>query len=408
MTEWAVKFDHVSKLYRRASADYRTLRDVLMRRTRRPADERARRPALSDVSLTVDPGECYAFVGPNGAGKTSALRLVARIGRPTSGVVSVAGRVGALMEVGSGIHPELTARENIWLYGSILGMSRADIAKRFDQILDFAELDAFVDRQVRFFSSGMQLRLGFSIAAHLEPDVFVVDEALAVGDAAFQSKCLDRMSELVRGGSTVLFVSHNLAAIEALCQRGVLLIGGETHDEGPIADVLKTYLGYVEQGRAKTGGGHGSDHDGPLQLLDVTLTGKGGEAASVLRPGQPCALDFHFRSTVPVKQPHLNVGITDGRPGLLLQCSMLVDGGAPDVVDGDWRVRLEIDELPLRPRLYHVYADVFQADAQSSFFPWTEVLSFRVESDGQSKGSGALTTLGEHLAAPVLTRHRWT
>jgi ABC-type polysaccharide/polyol phosphate transport system ATPase subunit len=406
MTEWAVRFDDVSKLYRRASADYRTLRDVLMRRTRRPADERARRPALQHVSLTVAPGECYAFVGPNGAGKTSALRLVARIGRPTSGVVSVAGRVGALMEVGSGIHPELTARENIWLYGSILGMSRADIAKRFDEILDFAELDAFVDRQVRFFSSGMQLRLGFSIAAHLEPDVFVVDEALAVGDAAFQAKCLDRMSELVRGGSTVLFVSHNLAAIEALCQRGVLLIGGETHAEGGIADVLKTYLGYVEEGRAKgVGGAH---HDGPLQLLDVRLTDADGAASTVLRPGEGCALDFHFRATSPVKAPHLNVGVTDGRPGLLLQCSMLVDGGAPDVVDGDWRVRLEIDELPLRPRLYHVYCDVFQADAQSSFFPWTEVLSFRVESQGEPTGSGALTTLGEHLAAPVLTRHRWT
>jgi lipopolysaccharide transport system ATP-binding protein len=404
MTEWAVRFDHVSKQYRRATADYRTLRDVLMRRTRRPADERARRPALQDVSLTVAPGECYAFVGPNGAGKTSALRLVARIGRPTAGVVTVTGRVGALMEVGSGIHPELTARENIWLYGSILGMSRADIAKRFDQILEFAELDAFVDRQVRFFSSGMQLRLGFSIAAHLQPDVFVVDEALAVGDAAFQAKCLDRMSELVRGGSTVLFVSHNLAAIEALCQRGVLLIGGEVRGEGPISDVLKTYLAHVEQGTTKAGGG--ADHDGPLQLLSVVLSGADGKPANVLRPGERCAIDFHFRSTTPIKQPHVNVGVTDGRPGLLLQCSMLADGGAPDVVDGDWQVRLELDELPLRPRLYHVYCDVFQADAQSSFFPWTEVLSFRVESDGPP-GTGALSTLGEHLAAPVLTRHRW-
>jgi ABC-type polysaccharide/polyol phosphate transport system ATPase subunit len=405
MSEWAVKFDGVTKQYRRASADYRTLRDVIMRRTRQVTDERARRPALQDISLTVNEGECYAFVGPNGAGKTSALRLVARIGRPTSGVVSVAGRVGALMEVGSGIHPELTARENIWLYGSILGMSRAEIAKRFDAILDFAELDAFVDRQVRFFSSGMQLRLGFSIASHLEPDVFVVDEALAVGDAAFQAKCLERMSQLRTSGSTVLFVSHNLAAIEALCQRGVLLVSGEMRDEGDIGDVLKTYLALVESGGAQ---GHGATNtDGPLQLMAAELQDAQGNPATVVEPGQPCAFSFRFRSTTPVKLPHLNVGITDGRPGLLLQCSMLADGGAPDVVDGDWNVTLQLESLPLRPRLYHLYCDVFQADAQSSFFPWTEVLSFRVESAQPASSGGAVKVLGEHLAAPVLTRHHW-
>src|SRR4051812_30799518 len=170
--------------------------------------------ALEDVSFTVEEGESVALIGPNGAGKTTALKLLARISRPSAGRIRMRGRLAALIEVSSGLHPELTGRENIWLYGRILGMSRTEIHERFDAIVDFAELADVLDRPVKMYSSGMELRLGFAIASHLDPDIFIVDEALAVGDAGFQVKCVERMTALVREGRTLLFVSHNLQAVE--------------------------------------------------------------------------------------------------------------------------------------------------------------------------------------------------
>ena len=219
---WSVRFEDVCKRYRKGGARYSTIggelaelgRRVAARVRRRRADPRGT-IALDHISFEIADGESFALVGANGAGKTTALRLLARISPPTSGRVWGRGRVGALMEVGSGVHTELTGRENVWLYGSILGNPRAEIRRRFDEIVGFAELERSIDMPVKYYSSGMQLRLGFSIASHLEPDIFVVDEALSVGDANFQEKCVERMSKLVREGTTVLFVSHNLAAVES-------------------------------------------------------------------------------------------------------------------------------------------------------------------------------------------------
>ena len=223
---WAVRFQDVSKRYRGGGPRYASLRDDLAqlgRRTvaflRHNAVEPRGTLALDRLSLEVEAGEAFAIIGPNGAGKTTALKLLTRISYPTEGRVSVRGRVGALIEVGSGVHPELTGRENIWLYGRIMGMSRREIYRRFDEIVDFAELRHELDVPVKMYSSGMQLRLGFAIASHLDPDIFVVDEALAVGDAGFQAKCVKRMMNLLGSGKTLLFVSHNLYAVEALCAR---------------------------------------------------------------------------------------------------------------------------------------------------------------------------------------------
>src|SRR5207302_8187511 len=172
---------------------------------------------------------------------------------PTGGQVRVRGRVAALFEVGSGVHPELTARENRWLYGQILGMSRAEIRRRFEEIVEFAELSRVLDTPVKLYSSGMQMRLGFAIASHLEPDIFVVDEALAVGDAGFQAKCVGRMMRLVADGRTLLFVSHNLSAVEAICERGVFLIDGRTASAGPTRSVLRAYLEWIDEAARRRG-----------------------------------------------------------------------------------------------------------------------------------------------------------
>jgi homopolymeric O-antigen transport system ATP-binding protein len=203
--------------------------------------------ALRDVSLDIAEGEAVALIGRNGAGKTTLLKLFSRITEPTEGRVLLKGRVGSLLEVGTGFHPELTGRENIYLSGSILGLRRSEIDHRFSDIVEFSEVEQFLDTPIKRYSTGMQVRLAFAVAAHLEPEILLVDEVLAVGDVAFQRKCLGRMGEVAREGRTVVFVSHNMAIIQALCRRGIVLDGGQVVEDGPVSAAVETYLRGLEQ-----------------------------------------------------------------------------------------------------------------------------------------------------------------
>jgi ABC-2 type transport system ATP-binding protein/lipopolysaccharide transport system ATP-binding protein len=235
-----VQVDLVSKRY--VLGEQRNLRETLMAAVRRREDDRRELWSLRDVSLTVGDGEAVGIVGRNGAGKSTLLKILMRITTPTSGQTRTRGRVAALLEVGTGFHRELTGRENVFLNAAILGMSRADTARRFDEIVDFAGVERFLDTPVKRYSSGMYLRLAFAVAAHLEPDVLVVDEVLAVGDAEFQRKCMSRMSAAGAEGRTVLFVSHDLSALSRLCTRAVWLDAGRIRDEGPTATIVRDYL----------------------------------------------------------------------------------------------------------------------------------------------------------------------
>ena len=205
--------------------------------------------ALRDVSFEVKQGEVLGIIGRNGAGKSTLLKILSQITEPTEGGADITGRVGSLLEVGTGFHPELTGRENVYLNGAILGMKTTEIALRFDAIVAFAEVEKFIDTPVKYYSSGMYMRLAFAVAAHLEPEVLVVDEVLAVGDAAFQKKCLGKMGEAARGGRTVLFVSHNMSAVSGLCSQGLLLDAGRVRRCGPLAEVVTDYLGLVPRER---------------------------------------------------------------------------------------------------------------------------------------------------------------
>src|SRR5690242_6302520 len=199
--------------------------------------------ALRDVSFEVRRGEVLGIIGRNGAGKSTLLKILSRITEPSEGRVTIDGRVASLLEVGTGFHPELTGRENIFLNGAILGMTRAEIRRRFDEIVAFAEVERFLDTPVKRYSSGMYVRLAFAVAAHLQPEILVVDEVLAVGDAAFQKKCLGKMQDVATGGRTVLFVSHNMAAIARLCRRALLLQQGSVVADGPVQRVVSSYTG---------------------------------------------------------------------------------------------------------------------------------------------------------------------
>jgi len=205
--------------------------------------------ALRDVGFEVQPGEVVGLIGRNGAGKSTLLKILARITEPTKGRVDLFGRVGSLLEVGTGFHPELTGRENVYLNGAILGMTKAEIRRKFDEIVAFAEIGKFVDTPVKRYSSGMYVRLAFAVAAHLEPEILIVDEVLAVGDAQFQKKCLGKMGEVARGGRTILFVSHNMGAVDQLCDRAVHIAAGRVEEIGPVRQVVTNYLSGLFRGK---------------------------------------------------------------------------------------------------------------------------------------------------------------
>jgi lipopolysaccharide transport system ATP-binding protein len=251
MSEIAIRAERLSKTYRIGELQprYRTLRDLLsskvprFRRRRRGLEASARTfEALKDVSLEIKQGEVVGIIGHNGAGKSTLLKILARITEPTSGHAEIRGRLASLLEVGTGFHSELTGRENIYLNAAMLGMPRAETARKFDDIVAFAEVDKFIDTPVKHYSSGMYLRLAFAVAAHLDPDIILVDEVLAVGDARFQEKCLNKMHDVSQQGRTVLFVSHNMPAVARLCERVILIVAGTVGMEGTSAQVLSAYL----------------------------------------------------------------------------------------------------------------------------------------------------------------------
>ncbi len=258
MTDVAVRAVRLGKLYRVGERQpYNTIRDVItasararLRRLGRPSNGSAHDPsteaksmwALRDVSLELREGEALGIIGRNGSGKSTLLKILSRITEPTEGHAVISGRVGSLLEVGTGFHPELTGRENISLNGAILGMPRADIQRKFDEIVSFAGIERYIDTPVKRYSTGMHARLAFAVAAHLEPDILIVDEVLAVGDAEFQKRCMGKMGDAARSGRTVLFVSHNMAAIESLCSRTIWLEGGRCAADGTSSEVISRYL----------------------------------------------------------------------------------------------------------------------------------------------------------------------
>ncbi len=304
----AVETQGLGKRYRLGEDfGYRTIREaiaatVLRNRPRRRDDELW---ALGGVDLAVEEGEVVGIIGRNGAGKSTLLKLLARITEPTTGVARTRGRVGALLEVGTGFHPELTGRENVELNGAILGMSRAEIARRFDEIVEFAAVERFLDTPLKRYSSGMSLRLAFAVAAHMNTPIVVVDEVLAVGDAEFQQKCLGKMAEMTQAGRTVVFVSHDLGAVRQLCPRIVWLDGGHVRADGPSAAVIDEYV--AASGSGATSVDFEPRGDEAVELLGVAITDERGAPLEVARRDRPFAV--HVRFLARSRLPDLDVAI---------------------------------------------------------------------------------------------------
>jgi lipopolysaccharide transport system ATP-binding protein len=359
--------------------------------------------ALRDVSFEVKRGEAVGIIGRNGAGKSTLLKVLSRITAPTGGRFGVRGRVASLLEVGTGFHGELTGRENIFLSGTLLGMSRPEIRQRLDEIVAFAEVDQFLDTPMKRYSSGMQMRLGFAVAAHLQADILIVDEVLAVGDAQFQKKCLGKMDEVTRGGRTVLFVSHNVQAVRSLCTRGVLLAGGRVERDGPIAPVLAAYS--VRQAQVVPVN-ESNLRDrlarclGFVRFEQVRVVDSRGELRYDFDSGEALRIecDVRVHRDVPALGFSLLIRVGAGRENLagirkIVSRSPLTAGTA-------LTLSVDVPALPLRPGEYGLYLWLGDADFSSPYDVLDENVSLPAlivrpdDADPESAGGGYLTLAG--------------
>jgi lipopolysaccharide transport system ATP-binding protein len=331
MSEIAIQANGIGKRYKIGAArrGYRSLREEisgwLRPGQRRKAVGDSTFWALKDVSFAVHQGEVVGVIGRNGAGKSTLLKIMAGITEPTEGEGIIRGRVGSLLEVGTGFHPELTGRENIYLNGAIIGMKQVEIARKFDEIVDFAEVEKFIDTPVKHYSSGMYVRLAFSVAAHLEPEILLVDEVLAVGDAAFQKKCLGKMGEVTQTGRTVFFVSHNMASVKQLCTRGILLGGGQVVYDGSIDEAVDRYIATAsDETIAET---TFTEHpDTPINILRLTLLNAAGEKTAYFTNDEAFTLEIEYQVRATRRDDHWFV-LLERADGLLVIKASDDDGG---------------------------------------------------------------------------------
>ncbi|MBU4464014.1 MAG: ABC transporter ATP-binding protein [Proteobacteria bacterium] len=331
--------------------------------------------ALKNVSFEVKKGEVLGIIGRNGAGKTTILKILSRITEPTEGRVELKGRVGSLLEVGTGFHPELTGHENIYLYGAILGMDRWEVTKKFDEIVAFAELEKFIDTPVKRYSSGMYMRLAFAVAAHMEPEVLLVDEVLAVGDAIFQRKCMDKMGKAAEGGRTVLFVSHNMSAVSSICQRGILLEGGEISFSGTAHETVSLYLDQcaetardemkISQRKDRTGSGE-------VRLTNFYIEDEAGQKIEHIRNGETVRLVFDYatESNREVENVDFQLVVLTQSGELVFQFGTRFTGQKIKMIPPKGKFICEIRKFPLVPGRYRLDSYLVTGETISDYIAW--------------------------------------
>ncbi len=416
MSNVAIQVENLGKQYRIGGQQARykrfteTLMDTLtapvqrLRRLGRPAPPEEMIWALKDISFEVRQGEVVGIIGRNGAGKSTLLKVLSRITEPTEGEARVYGRVGSLLEVGTGFHPELTGRENIYLNGTILGMKRAEIERKFDEIVAFAEIEKFLDTPVKRYSSGMYVRLAFAVAAHLEPEVLVVDEVLAVGDVQFQKKCMGKMGEVAKGGRTVLFVSHNMTAVQGLCQRAILLNQGNVLLDGESKPVIDRYLQTVDQIAAIPLADR-RDRQGNqvIKFNAFELRDDAGSPITVAYSGQNVvvALEYQSDRAKMLKGVHVAIGLHGKFDENLFLLATDLSGSNFKELPDKGVILCNIPRIPLQPGKYsfNLFCTVTGVIAD-----WIQNAGIIEVEAGDFFGSGKLPSVEQ---GPFIVQHSW-
>jgi lipopolysaccharide transport system ATP-binding protein len=417
MSRPIIEVSHLSKQYRLGTIGATTVRDEWAKlwsnirgsgAKARPAGEPARIEAgtktfwaLRDISFSVLPGEVVGLVGCNGAGKSTLLKILSRITEPSSGRAVLRGRVTSLLEVGTGFHPDLPGRENIYLNGAMLGMRRAEITRKFDEIVEFAEIRDFIDTPVKRYSSGMYVRLAFAVAAHLEPEILLVDEVLAVGDAAFQKKCLGKMGDVARQGRTVLLVSHNMASILALCERAVLLDGGKLLDDGSAGEIVRKYL-HSMASREIVDLRECQDRQGDGEARLTSFRIESEDSGDLIRSTSRIRLTLGYKSARPLKYPRFIAAIHDFRnTGIFVFDSDAV-GGIPEQMPREGFVTCVTDPINLTPGRCYVNLSIQRGNVLSDHIEHAS--TFDIEAD-DVYGTGKVPPREEAIC---LLRQKWS
>lgn len=391
----AIQFHNVSKRYTLHHQRVQSLRDAISRlfggmgsSPRRPAED-SNFYALKDVSFEVERGEALGLIGANGAGKTTIMKLLAGITEPTSGRVAVDGKVAALIEIGAGFHGDLTGRENIYLYGSIMGLRKREIDEKFDSIVGFAELESFIDIPVKRYSSGMYARLGFSVAVHVEPDIVLIDEVLAVGDMSFQRKCHRKMEEIRRSDRVVVFVSHSLPAVESLCNRALWLDHGTIRGLDETQKVVAAYIDEVNRRQLDrpdlSAGVSERRGSGEARITGIQVTGTDGRERERFAMGEDIIVRMGFSASRPIPRPIFGLSVWSDEGLRVCTITTQAENTSPDVIDGTGTMCCTLKAPHFLPRLYFLRLSIDDAAGMVPYDRWDKAASFRIDVP-QAKG----------------------
>jgi lipopolysaccharide transport system ATP-binding protein len=406
MSEYSLRLNHVFKRFRRGEK-HDSLRDLIPSLVKRAVSRDSERRleaeefwVLNDVSFDLKKGETLGIIGHNGAGKSTMLKHLSGIMEPTRGTIEVNGRLSALIEVGAGFHPDLTGRENVYLNGVILGMTRAEVKRKFDEIVDFAGIEEFIDTPVKRYSSGMFARLGFSVAAHLEPDILVIDEVLSVGDFAFQRKGLEKMRAIAKSGSTVIFVSHNLQAVAEFCQRGILLEKGRVVADGPTDQVVRRYLDTASNHQQR------ASH-GPARIAKTVIVGTDGQSGR-FAAGQSARISVEIEAVAPTEKVAVVIDVFNTEFYEVFNTSSERLGHPPISIAAGQKTVCEFDvELNLGPGTYYLGVYLYRYDVEREYDHVFPATSFVVTTDRDMRGAANLfpvvARFGE-VAPPIARR----
>ncbi|MEW6088677.1 MAG: ABC transporter ATP-binding protein [bacterium] len=384
---YAIEVNNVSKKYK-IGQKKDSLKDTIpntLKRLFHPEEPKNEFLALDSIDFKIKDGESVGIIGPNGAGKSTILKLLSKITNPTSGDIKIYGKLAALIEVGAGFHPDLTGRENIFLNGSILGLKREDLDKKFDEIVQFSGLEKFIDTPIKRYSSGMSVRLGFSVAIHLDPDILLIDEVLAVGDMSFQSKCFEKMNELRKKLKAIIFISHNMDMVKRICQRSIFLLNGKIMFDGNSSEAVEKYRSYVFMNNGDKYGGL-REGTGEILISNVQVLSESNEEKNVFNQNEKIKIKICYTAKKQIKKPYFSVSFRTEDDYRVFGCHSDMDDYFLDEVKGEGVIEIVFKEINLLPNIFFINVGVWNKNTGIPYDYLKQIKTIKIS--GSSKAIG--------------------